>query len=93
MEGLNLTVRVVRVDEPRIVTTRFGGAKIAIAVIEDDSGKLNLKLWRNQVDMVKPGDLIRIENGFAVEFGGVTEINVGSRGRITIIKKASNRIN
>ena len=57
------------------------------ALIEDETGRLNLKLWRNQVDLVRVGDIIKIENGFAVEFGGATEIDVGSRGRITVVKR------
>jgi len=87
MENLNLTVRVVQVWEPRVVSTRFGEAKTALALVEDETGRLNLKLWRSQVDLVTPEDLIRIENGFAVEFGGATEINVGSRGRITVVER------
>ena len=87
MENLNLIVKVVRVGFSKIVSTRFGEAKTALALIEDQTGKLNLKLWRDQVDLVKSGDLIRIENGFAIQFGGVTEINVGSRGHITVIRR------
>jgi len=87
MENLNLIVKVVRVGEARIISTKFGEAKTALALIEDETGRLNLKLWRSQVDLVKPGDIIKIENGFAVAFRGATEINVGSRGRITVIKR------
>ena len=87
MENLNLIVKVVRVGESRIISTKFGEAKTALALIEDETGRLNLKLWRSQVDLVKPGDVIKIENGFAVAFRGATEINVGSRGRIIVIKR------
>jgi ssDNA-binding replication factor A large subunit len=86
MENLTILVKVVDVGPPRVVGTRFGEAKTALAIVEDDTGKLNLKLWRDQIDLVKPGDMVRIENGFAVEFGGKTEINIGSRGHITVIK-------
>jgi len=91
MESLRLLVRVVDVGKPRTVLTRFGEAKTALAVVEDETGRLRLKLWRHQVDLVKPGDIIQIENGFAVQFGGVTEINVGSRGHITVVKRLGNK--
>jgi len=91
MERLNLIVRVVDVGSLRTVSTRFGEAKTALALVEDETGRLNLKLWRDQVDLVKPGDIIKIENGFAIQFGGATEINVGSRGRITVIKRLFQR--
>jgi len=87
MENLTLTVRVVNIERPRVVSTRFGDAKTAIALVEDETGVLNLKLWRDQVDLVKTNDVIKIEDGFAVVFGGETEINIGSKGRITILYK------
>jgi len=87
MEGLSLLVKVVSVGSTKTVLTRYGEARTALAVIEDETGRLNLKLWRSQVDLIKPGDIIKIENGFAVEFGGATEINVGSGGRINVIRR------
>jgi len=87
MEKLTLTVRVVRIGDSRVISTRFGEAKTALALVEDETGRLNLKLWRDQVDLVKSGDLIKIEGGFAIEFAGATEINVGSRGRIIVIQR------
>lgn len=87
MERLNPVVEVVEVGPSKIVQTRFGEAKTALAIVKDDTGKLNLKLWRDQVDMIKQGDIIRIENGFATMFGGNVEINVGSRGRIIVLKR------
>lgn len=87
MERLNLTVEVVNVGPSRTVETRFGKAKTALAVIRDETGVLNLKLWREQVDLIKPGDTIRIENGFAIKYEGRTEINVGSKGRIIVVER------
>jgi replication factor A1 len=87
MERLNLLVEVVDIGSPKIVETRFGEAKMALAIVKDETGTINLKLWRDQVDLVKPGDVIQIFNGFAVLYGGKTEINVGSKGRITVIRR------
>ena len=87
MECLTLTVEVVDIGTPKIVETRFGEAKTALAVVKDETGTINLKLWRDQVDMIKPGDIIQILNGFAVLYAGRVEINVGSRGRIILVKR------
>jgi len=91
MDNLNLTVKVVEIGRHRTVSTRFGDARTAIAQVENETGRINLKLWRDQADLVKPGDVIKIENGFAALFNGETEINVGSRGRITVIYKVSQK--
>jgi ssDNA-binding replication factor A large subunit len=45
-----------------------------------------LNLWRDQVDLVKPGDLIKVENAFAKEFRDRVELNVGRSGRIVVLK-------
>jgi len=54
-----------------------GSRKISSAV---------LNLWRDQVGLVKPGDLIKVENAFAKEFRGRVELNVGGSGRIAVLK-------
>jgi ssDNA-binding replication factor A large subunit len=41
-----------------------GPKKLAQAVIEDETGQVVLNLWRNQVDQVEVGDLIRIKNAY-----------------------------
>jgi ssDNA-binding replication factor A large subunit len=39
------------------------------------------------VNLVKPGDLIKIENAFAKEFRGKIELSIGRNGRITVVKR------
>jgi replication factor A1 len=87
MEGITLEVKVISVGEPEEVKTRFGTAARAVATVEDETGRVALKLWRGQVDLVRPGDTILIENGFVAEFGGRVEVNVGSKGRIVVLKR------
>ena len=87
MENITLTVRVVSVSKPRRVMTRYGEALVANAVVADETGEIILNLWRGQVNIVKPGYIIRIENAFARQFKDRIELNVGSRGRIIVVKK------
>ena len=87
MENITLTVRVVSVSKPRRVMTRYGEALVASAVVTDETGEIILNLWRGQVNIVKPGYFIRIENAFARQFKDRIELNVGSRGRIIVVKK------
>ena len=85
MERIYLVAKVVTVGDRRTVETRFGPAEVAIATIEDESGRMNFKLWRKQIDQVKAGDVIRIEDAFTITFDGNTELNMGSRGRIKVL--------
>jgi len=87
MENITLTVRVISVSKPRKVMTRYGEALVANAVVADETGEIVLNLWRGQVSLVKPGYIIRIENAFARQFKDRIELNVGSRGRIVVVKR------
>jgi len=82
MENVSLTARVVTIERKGTVETRYGPAEIAVAVIEDETGRIRLKLWRSQIDKAKVGSRVRIENAFASTFDGKLELNVGSKGKI-----------
>jgi replication factor A1 len=87
MNNITITVRVVSVGKPRKVSTKYGEASVAQAVVEDETGSITLNLWRDQVNLVKPGDVIRIENAYAKEFRGKVELSLGRNGRIVVLKR------
>jgi len=87
MDGINIVGRVVQVGQRRIVETRFGKASVATAILEDESGRVLLNLWRHQIDLVKEGDVIRVENAFTRVYKGKIELNVGSRGKIIVLHR------
>lgn len=87
MDGVFVEGRISYIGIKRIVQTRYGEAPVATAVFEDDSGKISLNLWRNQIDLVKEGDVVRVENGFVRTFKDQLELNVGSRGKILVLDR------
>jgi len=87
MENITITGRVISKSEEREVETRYGYNVSANVVLEDETGKINLILWRGQMDHVKVDDIIKVESGFARSFQNQPELNVGSRGRITILQR------
>lgn len=88
MNGVNITARVVKVVEKTEVETRFGRSRLTVVEVSDETGSVRLNLWRWQADLVKVGDLIRIENGFVLSFKGQLELNVGGKGRIITLSRA-----
>ena len=87
MNNISATLRVISKEEEKIVQTKYGAARVCNALVEDDSGRINLTLWRDQIDKVNVGDLIRIEGGFITEFRGQLNINVAKIGKIIVIKR------
>lgn len=80
MDGISVEGIVTKKSEPKMVDTRFGQALYAQATLEDETGEIRLNLWRDQVEKVNVGSIVRVENGFTK----FRELNVGSRGEITV---------
>ena len=82
-----IVVTVVEVS-PVKEFTKFGmTGRVLTALIEDNSGKINLMLWDDQVESVKLGDKIRITDGYVKEYKGEMQVNVGRQGEIVVLKQ------
>jgi ssDNA-binding replication factor A large subunit len=62
MENVTLMAKVIQKSEPKFVG--FDKKKYASAILEDETGKITLNLWRDQVDQVSTGDLVKVSNAF-----------------------------
>lgn len=60
--------------------------RLANAVLEDDSGEIKLTLWNEEIDKVRPGNLIKIRNGYVNEWQGEKQIMVGRFGNLEVLK-------
>ncbi|MGA9927460.1 MAG: DNA-binding protein [Nitrososphaeraceae archaeon] len=83
MRNVNVNGRVESLGEPRTVNLRTGGtAQVADAVLSDDTGKIKLSLWDNQITMMNEGDEVSIENGYTQAFRGENSLNIGRYGKL-----------
>jgi replication factor A1 len=85
MDGVAVEGWIAEVGEKREVVTRFGKTYVMVAVLEDETGRIILNLWRDQINIAKPNCLVRIEGGFVREYSGRLELNVGSRGKVVVL--------
>lgn len=75
---------LVDIGEVREVTLRSGKqARVADSVLEDETGTVKLSLWNEQIDEVKVGDKVKVENGYTNTFRGDLQLNVGYYGKLT----------
>lgn len=87
MRRVDIEASVVSVSEPRTVNKRDGGtARVADVVVQDDSGQIKLSLWEEQIDMVKAGSKIKIENGYTTSFRGENQLSVGKYGKLIVME-------
>jgi replication factor A1 len=83
IRGVSVEGKIESIAEPRTVNLRAGGtARVADAVITDDSGSIKLSLWDDQIDMVQEGDTVIIENGYTQAFRGDNSLNIGRYGKL-----------
>ena len=83
MRGVSVVAKIESITEPRTVNLRTGGsAQVADAVVSDDTGKIKLSLWDDQINLVKEGDNVSIENGYTQAFRGENSLNIGRYGKI-----------
>jgi len=61
---------------------RWQTLSVANAGFGDDSGRIVLVLWNEQIKQVKVGDRVRIESGYVSSYRGINQLNVGRAGRL-----------
>jgi replication factor A1 len=86
---INVEAAVIDKGEARDINKYGKNLKVATATIQDDSGKIKLSLWNQEVDKVNIGDKIKIVNGYASEFKGEKQLTAGKFGKLEVIGKAS----
>jgi replication factor A1 len=87
MRQVNVKAKVVEISEPREVTTKFGSnATVATVVIEDDSGRMKLSLWNEDIGKVSVGAVVEIANGYVTSFKSENQLNVGRYGQLKVVR-------
>ena len=63
--------------------SRMGSqGRVAMAVVDDGTGSIQLTLWDDEIDKIELGDEVEIENGYIKEFRGEKQLSTGRDGTI-----------
>jgi len=88
MKKINVIAEVLETAEPSKVHTQFrDNALVSNAVIGDETGKILLCLWDQQVNSVHEGDCIEVKNAHVASFKGDKQLRLGKGGSITVLEK------
>jgi replication factor A1 len=82
----SITVEVLEVGEAREFSNPRGSGKVATARAKDDTGEISLTLWNDDIDKVKAGSKVTIENGWVSEWQGEKQLSSGRYGTLKIEK-------
>lgn len=86
MDGVDLRLRLLRLDNPRQVTTNYGVTHTLVdGEVEDETGKMDLTVWNEKIEQLcglQVGDIIEVSNCFITSFQGVLSVNIGRDSEI-----------
>jgi replication factor A1 len=83
---INIEAEVIEKSYAREVRSKYGRVlMVADATLKDETGKITLTLWNEQVKQVMVGDKVKIEKGYAKSFRNVLQLSTGKYGTLTVI--------
>ena len=88
MKRVSVEATIVEKATPRQVMSRFGDETYTVCdvMISDESGKIKLTLWNEQIAQINVGDKIKVENGYVTSFKNEIQLNVGKFGKMSVNK-------
>ncbi len=82
---VNLEVTVTSMEEPKTINKYGKDLKLCNAKVTDGESEIKLTLWNDDVDKVKTGSILKIENGYVNEFQGEKQLTTGKFGKLEIL--------
>jgi len=86
MRRVDVAGKIVDIEGPRDVQTKFGPGQVATATLEDESGTVKVTLWNENISKVAANDSVQIENGYVDSYRGEVQLQVGRYGKLTKVE-------
>jgi replication factor A1 len=86
MRRVDVKGRIVDIETPREVQTKFGPGQVASATLQDESGSVKVTLWNENISKVAVNDNVEIQNGYVDSFRGELQLNVGRYGKLAKVE-------
>lgn len=83
--SVNIEAEVVSIEATREINEYGRKLHVANATIKDDSGSISLVLWNEQIEKVKAGDRVKVENGYVNEWQSTPQLTLGKFGKLTVL--------
>ncbi len=87
--NVDLVATIVSMEEPRTFEKFGKSGRVCNAKIKDDSGEVKMTLWNEDIDSVKPGDKIHLQNGWCSEFKDELQVSSGKFGKIEVLESST----
>ena len=88
--NVDLVLEVVSKEEPRTFEKFGKSGSVCNLKVKDATGEVKMTLWNEDIEKVKVGDKIHIENGWCSEFRDELQISSGKFGKIEVVEAMEN---
>lgn len=85
MGKVEIELEIVEIGEPREFQKFGSSGRVATATAKDDTGQIKLSLWNDEINLVKPGNKVKITNGYVNEFQGEMQLTAGKFGKLEVV--------
>jgi ssDNA-binding replication factor A large subunit len=84
---IDLLLEVLEKDDTRTFEKFGKTGRVCNAKVKDGTGSATLTLWNDDIDAIKVGDKIHLQNGWCSEFRDVKQVSAGKFGKIEVINE------
>ena len=86
MSSIVIEATVIDISDERDVQTKYGRKSVADALLEDDTGQINMSLWEDQITSVSVGDKVSVSGAYVTEFRDKLQLNIQKSGKLEVLK-------
>jgi len=86
-DDVEITCTIAELPTPRAVSTRYGQKRITTVTFEDETGKIDLTLWEEEIDAIEEGVNVQITGAYVREWADDIQLNIGRDGNIEQIEE------
>lgn len=84
MRKVNYTDEITAISDTRTVNLKAGGTADVAEASFAKAPNAVLVLWDEQIQKVRVGDTVSVENGYTTAFRGKVQLNVGRYGKLSV---------
>lgn len=88
--NVDLVFEIVAKDEPRTFEKFGKTGSVCNAKVKDATGEVKLTLWNEDIEKVKVGDKVHLQNGWCSEFKEELQISSGKFGKLDVVEAMEN---
>jgi replication factor A1 len=90
MTNISIRARILSIQIPQSVRSKSGKQlRVAEAILGDNSGRIPLTLWQNQIYKVKTNQVVDLKDCYASQYLGITKLTLGRNGTLEVIEDPS----